>query len=268
MIVLHHGFSGVKESFLCDYARVFAEAGFNVLGYDPRGLGESGGRVPLEIDPAQQIADFRDAVTFAATLPGVDASRIGAWGSSYGGGVAIQAAALDKRVSCVAVQVPFLSGGAIWSHIPEEARQHLGQLFAAERASRAAGKPVQMIPVVTPNPERGELCILATKESYEWSMRQANLAPTWRNEVTLRSLELTFGFEPMSYIHQVAPRPLMVIGAQFDTLMPMPALEAAFARAGEPKQFVPIPCGHFGPYDDCFEQSSGAARDWFVTHLK
>jgi hypothetical protein len=68
-------------------------------------------------------------------------------------------------------------------------------------------------------------------------MRQATLAPNWRNEVTLRSLELTFGFEPMRFIHQVAPRPLMVIGAEFDTLMPIHASQEAFARAGEPKQF-------------------------------
>jgi fermentation-respiration switch protein FrsA (DUF1100 family) len=268
VVLLHHGFSAVKESFLVDYAQVFAEAGFIVLGYDPRGLGESGGRVPLEIDPMFQVSDFRDAITFALGLPGVDATKVGVWGSSYGGGVAIQAAALDKRIACVAVQVPFLSGGNIWSHIPPEAQQQLSALFAHERAARATGQPVQLIPVVTANPERGELCVLGTRESYEWSMEKAAKAPNWRNEVTLRSLELTFSFEPASYIHQVAPRPLLIVGAEGDTLMPIEGTRAVFDRAGEPKRFVTIPCGHFGPYDDCFEQSSGAARDWFVEHLK
>lgn len=267
IVLLHHGFSAVKESFLADYAQVFAEAGFIALGYDPRGLGESGGRVPLEIDPTFQLSDFRDAITFAISLPGVDSARIGVWGSSYGGGVAIQAAALDKRIACVAVQVPFLSGGNVWSQIPPEAQQQLSALFAHERAQRATGHPVQLIPVVTPHPERGELCVLATRESFEWSMETAKTAPNWRNEVTLRSLELTFSFEPASYIHQVAPRPLLVVGAEGDTLMPIEGTRAVFDRAGEPKRFVTIPCGHFGPYDDCFDQSSGAARDWFVEHL-
>lgn len=267
IIVLHHGFGGVKENFMPHYAQVFAEAGFHVLGYDPRGLGESGGRVAQEIDPAFQVADMRDAVTFAIGLPAVDASRVGVWGSSYGGGVSIQATALDKRITCVAAQVPFLSGGGIWSHIPAEARQYLTGLFAQERSSRAAGQPIQMIPVATPNPERGELCVLATRESYDWLMEQVPTSPTWRNEVTLRSLELTFSFEPASYIAQIAPRPILIIGAEGDTLMPIQATEEAFARAAEPKKFVKLPCGHFGPYDVHFEQSSQAARDWFVKHL-
>lgn len=267
VVVLHHGFGGVKENFMPHFAQVFAEAGFNVLGYDPRGLGESGGRVPQEIDPAFQVADMRDAITFAMSLPDVDASRIGVWGSSYGGGVAIQTAALDKRVTCVAAQVPFLSGSSIWNHIPAEARQYLSGLFAQERSSRAAGQPLRLIPVASPNPEQGELCVLATRESYDWLMKQVPTSPTWRNEVTLRSLELTFSFEPASFIAQVAPRPILIVGAEGDTLMPIQLTEAAFARAAEPKQFVKLPCGHFGPYDVCFEQSSQAARDWFVKHL-
>jgi cephalosporin-C deacetylase-like acetyl esterase len=73
----------------------------------------------------QYVADFRDAITFGISLPGVDARRIGVWGSSYGGGIVIQAAALDARISCVAAQVPFLSGGAIWRSLPAEAKAGL-----------------------------------------------------------------------------------------------------------------------------------------------
>lgn len=64
----------------------------------------------------------------------------------------------------------------------------------------------------------------------------------------MRSLELTFSFEPVAYLHRIAPRPLMFIAAEGDTLMPIEASRETFPRAGEPKQFVSLPCGHFAPY--------------------
>lgn len=266
IVVLHYGFSGVKESYLDRYAAAFSAAGLGVLVYDPRSLGESDGRVRQEIDPAQQLADFRDAITFAMTLPRVDPARIGAWGSSYGGGVAIQAAAIDQRIRCVAVQVPFLSGGTIWNHIPAETRAQLSQLFAGERLSRASGEPPMTMQVVAQDPATTP-CILTTPDAWDWCMEAAKISPRWRNEVTVRSLELTFSFEPAAYLHRIAPRPLMCIVAEKDTLMPIEGSREAFARAGEPKQLLSLPCGHFAPYVEHFEQSSSAARDWFVTHL-
>lgn len=95
-------------------------------------------------------------------------------------------------------------------------------------------------------------CILATPDAYDWCMEAAKFSPLWRNEVTVRTLELTFSFEPAAYLHRIAPRPLMVIAAEGDTLMPIEAARAAFAQAGEPKQFVSLPCGHFAPYVECF----------------
>ncbi|KWV48580.1 peptidase S15 [Bradyrhizobium macuxiense] len=264
---MHHGFSGVKESYLDRYGRFFSDAGLGVLVYDPRSLGESDGRVRQEIDPLQQLADFQDAVTYALTLPRVDPNRLGAWGSSYGGGIAIQAAALDQRIRCVVAQVPFLSGGAIWSQIPVEAREHLSKWFAAERSARAAGEKPMMLPVVAEDPDKTP-CILATRDAWDWSMKTAAISPTWRNEVTVRSLELTFSFEPIAYIHRVAPRPLMLIGAEQDNLMPIEATRQALERVNGPKEFVSLACGHFAPYTECFDQSASAACRWFLKHFE
>jgi hypothetical protein len=56
------------------------------------------------------VFDYRDAITFAGTLAEVDASRIGAWGSSYSGGHVLVVGAIDRRVRCVVSQVPLISG--------------------------------------------------------------------------------------------------------------------------------------------------------------
>lgn len=267
IVVLHHGFSGVKEFYLDDYASLFADAGLGVLVYDPRSFGDSEGRIRQEIDPFQQIADFRDAVTFATTLPRADAKRVGAWGSSYGGGVVIQSTAVDSRIQCVVAQIPFLSGGAYWSHVPAEARLQLTQLFAAERSERAVGKPPMTLAVVAEDPVKTP-CVLPTREAWEWCTQAATRAPNWKNEVTVRSLEMLGSFEPAAYIERISPRPLLLIGAEFDDLIPIEMSRAAFERAQGPKEFVTLPYGHFGLYNsEPFLESASAARNWFVKHL-
>src|SRR5206468_11270808 len=85
-IVMAHGFSGVKEQ-IDHYAAFFAEAGFSVLLYDHRGFGESDGEPRLEVDPYRQISDWRDAISYAATLPDAE-HGLGIWGSSFAGGLA------------------------------------------------------------------------------------------------------------------------------------------------------------------------------------
>jgi uncharacterized protein len=66
-VVMAHGFSGVKEQ-IDHYASLFAAAGFPVLLYDHRGFGTSEGAPRLEIDSTQQLADWRDAISFAMLL--------------------------------------------------------------------------------------------------------------------------------------------------------------------------------------------------------
>src|SRR5260370_14043965 len=85
-IVMAHGFSCTKEMFLDKYAEVFVKDGLAVLIYDNRNFGDSDGQPRLEVDPYNQIRDYRHAITYASSLPEVDNNRIGIWGTSYTGG--------------------------------------------------------------------------------------------------------------------------------------------------------------------------------------
>jgi dipeptidyl aminopeptidase/acylaminoacyl peptidase len=76
-IVMAHGYSAVKENYLDKYAEVFSAAGLGALVFDNRNFGASDGQPRQHIDPLRQIADYRDAVTYASTLSEVDESRIG-----------------------------------------------------------------------------------------------------------------------------------------------------------------------------------------------
>lgn len=57
------------------------------------------------LNNAHEVDDYRAAVSFLQGEPGVDADRIGIWGSSNAGSVVIAVAAADARVKAVVSQV-------------------------------------------------------------------------------------------------------------------------------------------------------------------
>jgi len=83
-------------------ANALAEAGFIVLRYDKRGIGQSGGRAE-----AASLADFaedvRAAVKWLSDRKDVDSKRLAVAGHSEGGTVALIAAAKEKRIAAVVV---------------------------------------------------------------------------------------------------------------------------------------------------------------------
>ena len=268
-IVMAHGFSATKEMYLDKFAEVFSAAGMVVLVYDNRNLGASGGEPRGHIDPWRQISDYRDAITFVGTLPGVDKSRIGVWGSSYSGGHVLVVAAIDRRVKCVVSQVPLISGLANARRLVRaDMIAGLRGAFVADRESRYAGNPPARIPVAAE--KAGDPCALPTDDTREFFLETCKtLAPTWVNDVTLQSVELFTEYEPGIYIPAISPTPFMLVVALGDHLVPSDMALAAYETALEPKRLLTLPGGHFEAYiGAAFEISSPAQRAWFVEHLR
>ena len=265
-VVVAHGFSGVKEQHLDRYAEVFAGAGLGVLVFDHRNFGASDGAPRQEIDPVAQVRDYRHAVTFARTLAAVDRDRVGVWGTSYSGGHALVVAAVDRRVTCVVAQVPSISGhlNALRRTRPELVPAVLAR-FDADREARYRGEPPAMVPVVAEDPSAP--CALPGRDAWRFFAGSATVAPAWRNEVTLRSLEMAREWEPGAYAERISPTPLLMIVATHDTLTPTDLALAAYERALPPKRLILLRGGHFVAYGERFAEASAAARDWFAEHL-
>lgn len=152
-VVMSHGYSAVKEMYLDRFAEAFAEAGIGALVFDNRNFGASDGKPRQEIDPWQQIRDYRGAITWASDLAEVNAERIGIWGSSYSGAHVLVVGAIDRRVKCVVAQVPLISGHANARRLIRA--DLIAQVQAAcleDRRARYQGKPPGMIPVVSGKP--------------------------------------------------------------------------------------------------------------------
>ena len=261
-IMMAHGFSAVKEMYLDRYAEEFTKAGFACVVYDNRNCGASDGEPRQELDPWLQSRDYSDAITFALSLEATDPDRIGIWGSSYSGGHVLTVAATDSRVRCVVSQVPLMDGLASF-------RPRLGpelmNLLHADRLHRAAGHPPGVMAVVTQ--DASVVAAIRKEDAYRFFTETgAKRAPSWRNEITLRSIEYAAGYLPAAYTPFISPTPFLLILAEGDSL-PMDVAVAAFERAGEPKKLITLKCGHYDVYTDMFGQSVGHAREWFSAHI-
>jgi uncharacterized protein len=270
-VVLQHGFSAVKEMWLDHYAEVFQAAGLNALVYDHPGFGASdavAGTPRQEIDPWQQIRHVQHAITYAQGRPEVDAERIGVWGSSYGGGHAFVTAAIDRRVKAVVGQVPAISGSGTFQQLVRiDNWAGIDAALSAERQALAAGAEPTMLPAVHEDPTA--MSAMPTPDSYEFfTATAAERAPSWRNEITLLTMEYFRGYEPGTYLPLIAPTPLLMIVAPLDRLADGQTATRAYDTASHPKKLVLVKGGHFDAYTgEGFEVTSSAARDWFVEHL-
>jgi ABC-2 type transport system ATP-binding protein len=80
-------------------------AGYNVLTWDPRGFGQSGGQAEVD-SPQYEGRDVSSLISWVATRPGVELDgpgnpRMGMVGGSYGGGIQLVTAAIDCRVDAI-----------------------------------------------------------------------------------------------------------------------------------------------------------------------
>jgi uncharacterized protein len=134
-ISMAHGYGGTKYHGIEDMAAAFAEAGFVVLVHDHRGFGDSGGEPRQDINPWQQITDWRRAISCLQDRPEVDENRVGVWGTSYAGGHSIVLGATDRRLKAVVAQVPTIDGHASGlRRVAPEAVEELEARFAATSA--------------------------------------------------------------------------------------------------------------------------------------
>ena len=259
-IVLCHGYSGIRPLILPDYAKVFVEAGYPCLSFDYRGYGGSEG-TKYRIMAMEQIEDIRNAITYLEIQPEVNADQIGIWGTSNGGAHVVYTAGVDERVKCAVGQVGYGDGWRLLMDIRSPAeREALMKLLAADRKQR----------VLTGKGGHADTAtLLASPQTKEAFAGWLPAVPELYCEIPWESAESTMEYRPIDVAHKIAPRALMLIGAENDDLCKIDGYKAVFDAAGEPKRWVQYPIGHYQIYTpEWVAPSSKAAVEWFDQHLK
>ncbi len=219
-IVMAHGYSAVKEMYLDRYAEVFAAAGLNALVFDNRNFGASHGSIPARrsIRAADSRLPARHHLRHHLGRGRLQQHRL--WGSSYSGGHMLVVSALDRRVKAVVSQGALVDG---YQNLRRLVRpdfiEGFREQFDADRLARFNGEAPAMVPVVDADPHAPSA--LPTPDSYQWFTEgHETIAPSWRNEVTLRSVEMLGEYVPADYIAYISPTPLLLLPAVNDVLTP------------------------------------------------
>jgi fermentation-respiration switch protein FrsA (DUF1100 family) len=266
-VVMANAFSATKEIYLSNHAERFMAAGLVVLAFDYRTFGDSGGEPRCQMFPQDQVDDVRNAISWLGIQPEVDARKIGAWGVSVGGGHVMFLSAFDKRIKATVAMIPAINQWEnILSVMPKEAFFGFLATLKADRQARYTSGQVNYMPLVAPP---GEMAIMSN-EAYEfYTEAQRTVAPNWENRITMESLEKFAEYDPTGPIHLVSPTPLLMIVAEHDQIIPAALAQAAFERAGEPKELLMLACQHTDVYnvEPWLSKSADAATGWFVTHL-
>jgi pimeloyl-ACP methyl ester carboxylesterase len=246
VVVMAHGLGGTKDSGLAPFAEGLSAAGLDVLAFDYRGFGASGGEPRQTVSIAGQVDDYRAAMAAAARLPGVDPHRLVLWGVSVSGGHVLEAGAGRDDVAAVISVTPLVSGAAAGVlALAHHTKSAILRSTVAGLRSKIGG-PV-MMPIVARPGEFGAMTLDGAYEAYT-----AMAGPTWRNEIDATiGLELG-GVRPGRFAKDLAC-PLFVQIADFDRSAPPQAtLKVAVKGRAQVRHY---PCDHFDvwPGNDQFD---------------
>ena len=246
-VIMSHGFSATRSMGLPWFATRFAEAGYVVLLYDHRGLGESEGMPRDLVDPWIQTHDMSEIVDQVRQLPEVHPDRIALWGSSFSGGEAIVLGALHPEIKAVIANAPFAGLGDL-----AEDPTHSEQRFVAMRVAfnnntldvgRSEIGPMAVVP-----DEGIDTAVLPQPESAAWFLENG---PTrgWHNRVTM-AMTTTPPFDPAACSPELDGTALLMVVATNDDVASTAVALDTFARASSPKRLKMIEGHHFSAYED------------------
>lgn len=256
-VAMAAGFGGVKEMLMPPYAEALNRAGIAVLVFDYANFGGSDGEPRQHMDLDAQQRAYRDALDHLATRPGIDAARLGVFGTSMSGGHALAVAAVDTRVRSTVVLIPFTG--------LDVAAQPAALVAAAEDAAGrlAAGEEPQMI-ASTGRP--GDVAAMTSDGAWEWMERMTAGAPSYRNEVTLASLWNLARYRPAEHLAAIAT-PVHVVLAADDAITPAAAARRELAPVPD-LEVVEIPQTHFELFDDHLQETVDLTVGWFTADLR
>jgi len=260
-IVLCHGYTGVRNLYLPDIARVLTDAGYVVLTFDYKGWGDSDGP-KTRLSPYGRVIDSQAALTFLGAQSMVDPHQLGLYGTSYGGATVVWTAAVDPRVKAV-VSVVGIGHGRRWMRSvrrPDEFADLL-QRSAADRVRRVLTGRSEFV-------ERSEI-LLPDRQSAELAAAQRRGNPGAVSAIPLEFIDDTLEFHPEWVVDKISPRPLLLITTDDDRLVPPDESEALYAKAGEPKKLVVLKgWGHYEVYaGEALRQVMDPTLAWYRLYL-
>jgi fermentation-respiration switch protein FrsA (DUF1100 family) len=256
-VLFCHGLRANRKVILPEFARAFNQHGYVAFIFDYRGFGESEGP-KWRLISQERDEDIINATTFLSLQPEVEAKKIALFGVSYGGANVISAGAADPRTKAVVSVIGFGDGDR-WLRNSRRMWEYfaLRKRIEEDRKRRVlTGKSeyVDAYEILIPTP--------AEEKFYSGSLAQL------KSELPLETAEDIMYYKPEATVHEISPRPLLIIGAELDYLVGVEECYSLYEKAREPKQLLILPgVSHYETYDQGFDTVMKASLELFASSL-
>ena len=267
-VIMTGGLAVTKEPGTDRLARRLHEAGFTVLAFDYRRFGESGGTPRQVVRYREQLADWRAAIDFAGTLPGVDPAKIAAWGYSLSSGHLFGLAAKNPHLAAAIAHSPLANGFAALPNAMRHQTMSASLRFNARAIVDAIGLRLGREPLLVPlaGPP-GTVTSLTTPDSQRGAgaLNPLNAYPQWQQAVAASSAIRVAFYRPGRHAARI-PIPFLVIAYQDDGVAPPgPAIRAA--KRAPRGELALLPGGHYAAYLDGHEEAVSVLLSFLKQHL-
>lgn len=229
-VVMAPGIGVLKEPGTDPLAERLVKAGFSVLAFDHRRLGESGGSPRQIARVREQLEDWQAAIRHARALPEVDPRRVAIWGFSLSGGHMYILAARNPDLAAAISQAGNADGlvGLVNAarHFTIRALLRLNVLALRDTIRGLFGREPILVPLTGP---KGAVASITTPDAQNGipALDPDNRYPFWQKEIAARSA-LRIGFyRPRRFAPKIQIPFLTIAYEQDGVTPPGPAIRAA-----------------------------------------
>lgn len=253
-IAISGPYGAVKEQAAGLYAQTMAERGFATLAFDPSYTGESGGQPRHVSSPEIFTEDFSAAVDYLGIQDNIDRDKIAIIGICGLGGMALNAAAVDKRVKAVVTTSMYdmtrVMAKGYFDKQGLKERTKILENLSQKRWDDAEAGEFSLSGEGLPEKLTGDepLFVKHYFEYYKtergFHPRSVNSNSSWTTTNPLSFMNMPI----MTYIDEISPRPVLIIAGE--NAHSKYFSEDAYKAAAEPKELMIIPNGtHVDLYD-------------------
>lgn len=244
-VVMTHGTTATITMAVDHYAEAIFAAGFDVLLYDHKNFGLSGGEPRQEINPWIQTRGYRDAVSFLrAKHPDI---RIVLWGDSFSAGLALVAGALIDDIAAIVAQIPVCGIALPQGQIDDTALAVMKEILESGDVSGGPEQTTGPMPVVSSD-QLNNPSLLAPIQAFRWFIEHGGRhGSRWENWATRVIPETQVACSPYVAAPHLTMPVQMMVGRNDEMIHCNPEVQrAVFDRIVGEKEFVEIAGGHFG----------------------
>lgn len=263
VIIMAHGFAGLRQFKLIQYAQRFAQAGYAVILFDYRYWGGSTGKPREMISINSQIEDWKTMIQYASTCKFIDNRRIVLWGTSLSGGYALSLASELKNIQAIMVQIPYVDGAETAKLYPLQRYPQALKLSSQDYMGSKMGLNPKRLPVV----DQYKLCFMPTADSYYGYLSIVNPDYYWSGEVPARVFFNLMRYRPIQLVRQINI-PVLFIAAQHDSLIPIESSREAATNIAPFVSYHEWDMKHFDIYHGSwFEKAVTTQLEFLHQHI-